>query len=88
MGEGLAIGFDAAGAGVVVGTPMAGLLGATYRFELPNSRIGINVPAEQLFHVNGTPREKFVPPVAVDLSRPGVDDPWIAQAQEALSRSK
>ena len=88
MGEGLAIGFDATGAAVVVGTPMAGLLGATYRFELPNSRIGVNVPAEQLFHVDGTPREKFVPPVSIDPSSSGADDPWLAQARETLSRIK
>jgi carboxyl-terminal processing protease len=86
MGEGLAIGFDATRAGVVVGTPMAALLGATYRFELPNSRIGVNLPAEQLFHVNGTPREKFVPPVAVDPSAPAADDAWVAKALQTLPR--
>jgi C-terminal processing protease CtpA/Prc len=84
MGEGLAIGFDATRAGTVVGTPMAGLLGATYRFELPHSRIGVNVPAEQLFHVNGTPREKFIPRVAVDPSAPAKEDAWIARALQVL----
>lgn len=64
MGEGLAIGFDATG-GTVVGTEMAGLLGATYHFELPHSKIGVNLPAERLTHVNGTPREDFRPPVYV-----------------------
>lgn len=87
MGEGLAIGFDATRAGIVIGTPMAGLLGATYRYDLPHARFGINVPAEKLFHVDGTPRESFVPPVAVDpaQARDGVD-PWIAAAERALSR--
>ena len=73
MGEGLAIGFDGAGAATVVGTPMAHLLGATEHFELPNSRIGVNIPTEKLFHVNGTPREEFVPPVLLtpsDLGEP------------------
>jgi carboxyl-terminal processing protease len=65
MGEGLAIGFDATGAGTVIGTPMAGLLGATYQFELPHSRIGVNIPAERLSHVDGTPREAFSPQVRV-----------------------
>jgi carboxyl-terminal processing protease len=88
MGEGLAVGFDATGSGIVVGTPMAGLLGATYRFELPHSRIGVNVPAERLFHVNGTPREQFVPPVRVDPAVRASDDPWIAAAQDALARAK
>lgn len=67
MGEGLAIGFDATGAGKVVGTAMAGLLGATYTIKLPDSGIGINVPAERLYHVNGTPREAFLPPILVDI---------------------
>jgi C-terminal processing protease CtpA/Prc len=88
MGEGLAIGFDATGSGIVVGTPMAGLLGATYHFELPHSRIGVNVPAERLFHVNGTPREQFVPSIRVDPSVPGAGDPWIALAQDSLARAK
>ena len=87
MGEGLAIGFDATRAGVIVGTPMAGLLGATYRFELPHSRIGVNVPAEQLFHVNGTPREAFVPAIAVDPAAPSADDAWIAKALQTLNRT-
>jgi len=65
MGEGIAIGFDATRAGTVVGTQMAGLLGATYHFELPHSKIGVNLPAERLTHVNGTPREDFRPPVYV-----------------------
>jgi C-terminal processing protease CtpA/Prc len=65
MGEGLAIGFDGVGRGTVVGGPMAQLLGATYRIELPNSKIGVSLPAERLYHVNGSPREAFRPKVAV-----------------------
>ena len=63
MGEGLAIGFDGVGRGTVIGRPMAQLLGATYRIELPNSKIGVSVPAERLYHVNGSPREAFQPKV-------------------------
>jgi carboxyl-terminal processing protease len=62
MGEGLAIGFDALGARVT-GTPMAGLLGAIYDYRLENSGLVIKLPAERLAHVNGTPREAFVPRV-------------------------
>jgi C-terminal processing protease CtpA/Prc len=68
MGEGLAIGMDAIGAATVVGTRMAGLLGATYSLRLAHTGITVNAPAEQLFHVNGTPREDFVPSVRVDLA--------------------
>jgi len=61
MGEGLAIGFDATGAGKVVGTEMARLVGATYTIPLPATGIRANVPAERLQHVNGQPREQFRP---------------------------
>lgn len=60
MGEGIAIGLNAFNA-PVLGEPMAHLLGALNQIELPNSRIPVRVPAEKLFHVNGTPREAFVP---------------------------
>lgn len=60
MGEGLAIGFDAIGADVE-GTPMAGLRGAIYDFELPESGLIVKLPAERLMHVDGTPREAFQP---------------------------
>jgi hypothetical protein len=61
MGEGLAIGFEAAAGAVVVGRPMAKLAGALDELELPYSRIVVRLPTEQLFHVDGTPREAFVP---------------------------
>ena len=61
MGEGLAIGFHAAAGAVVVGRPMAKLAGALDEFLLPHSRIVVRFATEQLFHVDGTPREAFVP---------------------------
>lgn len=60
MGEGLAIGLDAQGARVL-GRPMAGLLGAIYDLRLPNSGLVIRIPVEQLYAVDGTPREQFRP---------------------------
>jgi carboxyl-terminal processing protease len=60
MGEGLALGFDAIGA-KVEGGPMAGLLGAVYDYKLEQSGLVIKFPVERLFHVDGTPRERFVP---------------------------
>src|SRR5262245_383822 len=81
MGEGLAIGFDATGAGRLVGTEMARLVGATYTITLPNTGIHANVPAERLQHVNGTPREQFRPASYVDVAAAG-DDPFLARALE------
>jgi len=60
MGEGLAIGFDVIGV-PVFGTRMAGLRGAVYDERLPHSGLVLKLPAERLSHVNGTPREDFVP---------------------------
>ncbi len=60
MGEGLAIGFDAIGV-PVFGTRMAGLRGAVYDHRLSHSGLVLKLPAERLMHVNGTPREAFVP---------------------------
>lgn len=67
MGEGTAIGLDGAGRAKVVGTEMARLVGATSQVRLPHTGIGVTFPTEKLFHVRGTPREEFVPPVYVDL---------------------
>lgn len=60
MGEGLAIGFAAIGA-EVVGSRMAGLLGAVYDHRLEHSGLVLKIPTERLFTVDGIPREQFVP---------------------------
>jgi carboxyl-terminal processing protease len=60
MGEGLALGFDAIGA-EVVGMRMAGLLGAIYDYRLEHSGLVVKLPTERLSHVDGTPREAYVP---------------------------
>ena len=56
MGEGLAIGMQALGA-TLEGQNMAGLLGAIHEFTLPHSRLCLRLPGEQLFTVDGIPRE-------------------------------
>jgi C-terminal processing protease CtpA/Prc len=84
MGEGLAMGFDAAIGAKIVGTPMAGLLGATYTITLPRTGIAINIPAERLYHVSGVPREAFVPTTPVDVTSARGDDPILDAARRAL----
>jgi hypothetical protein len=39
----------------------AGLRGAVYDQRLPHSGLVLKLPAERLSHVNGTPREAFLP---------------------------
>lgn len=60
MGEGLAIGMKAMGA-TVKGDPMAHLLGAIEDIRLPNTGFVFKIPTEQLYTVEGLPREDFVP---------------------------
>ncbi|HEY9283909.1 MAG TPA: S41 family peptidase [Pyrinomonadaceae bacterium] len=74
MGEGVAVGLDATRRATVVGTRMAGLNGAVFDLQLPNTGIRLNYAAEKLFHLNGTPREDFVPPVLVRLAGGGAGD--------------
>lgn len=63
MGEGMAIGFDVMKKVKIIGTLMAGLLGAIDGFTLPETNIGFQIPTERLYHVNGTPRENYKPNV-------------------------
>lgn len=81
MGEGMAIGFDAMKRAQIVGTPMARLCGGTESFELPKTGIPVHLPTYRLYHVNGTPREAFMPPIEVDLTRAGsAGDPILERA--------
>ena len=64
MGEGMALGFDALGV-PVVGSAMAGLLGAIYDYPLPNTGLILKLPAERMAHVDGRPREVYRPPTFV-----------------------
>ncbi|HEX8129213.1 MAG TPA: S41 family peptidase [Pyrinomonadaceae bacterium] len=86
MGEGVAIGLDAMKRATVVGTRMAGLNGAVFDLQLPNTGIKFNYAAEKLFHLNGTPREDFVPPVLVKLSDQRKGDVILEEGIRTLRR--
>jgi carboxyl-terminal processing protease len=79
IAEGITIGFDALKrpATKIIGTPMARLNGAVYTYEMPNTKIHFTFPAERLYHINGSPREEYVPPGLIDLQednkKPGAD---------------
>jgi carboxyl-terminal processing protease len=77
MGEGVAVGLDGMRRATVVGTRMAGLNGAVFDLQLPHTGIRLNYAAEKLFHVNGTPREDFMPPVFVNLTGDEAGDPLL-----------
>ena len=86
MGEGLAIGFHYAVRAAVVGRPMAKLLGALEEFQLPASGIAFRIPAEKLFHVDGTPRESFVPCPLVTREAGDADDAELRRAIDLARR--
>jgi len=86
MGEGIAVGLDGMERATVVGTRMAGLNGAVFDLQLPNTGIRLNYAAEKLFHVNGTPREDFAPPVLVNLTGKEAGDPILEAGIRTLKR--
>jgi C-terminal processing protease CtpA/Prc len=73
MSEGMAIGFDAMKRGKIAGTKMAGLLGEIYSFETPELKIPFSFPCVQLQHVNGQPREDYIPPYHVTDQKKAVE---------------
>lgn len=73
MGEGLTIGLNSAAGAPVVGSPMGQLLGAIIQDELPKSCLTVSFANERLWHVDGTPRENFVPTVAAIPADAGVN---------------
>jgi carboxyl-terminal processing protease len=78
MGEGIAIGMDALQRASVVGTPMAQLAGAVTDFHLARTGIDVAFATEQLYHVNGTLRQDWVPPILVP-GVAGADDAVLAR---------
>jgi carboxyl-terminal processing protease len=67
-----------------LGSPMAGLHGALYDGPLPRTRFTVRIPAERLYHVDGTPREAWAPSVRPDAPRNPGDDPALDAALELL----
>ena len=63
MGEGIAIGFDGMKRAKIIGTKMAGLLGAISNFQMTETKIGYQFPTERLYQTNGKPREDYLPKI-------------------------
>ena len=72
MGEGIAIGFDGMVRAKIIGTKMAGLLGAIEQFRLSQTNIGYQFPTERVYHINGTPRENYQPTFLTE----NINDTW------------
>jgi len=61
MGEGLAIGFEGMERAKIVGSEMKRLAGEMSEFSFKNQSFGYRLSTAKLFHINGTPREEYVP---------------------------
>jgi C-terminal processing protease CtpA/Prc len=86
MGEGMAIGLDAMRRATVVGTTMGRLQGANEGFDLARTGERVSFPTEQLFHVDGTPRHRWTPPVVLPPG-PSADDDALAEARRRLTET-
>jgi len=91
MGEGITIGFDALGKAKIVGTKMAELKGAINGFQTSKTKIPYSFPTEQLYHINGTPRENFIPNNFIDLTNTKykeIDDPILTEGINIINENK
>lgn len=74
MGEGMAIGFDAMERAEIVGTEMKRLAGSDFDFRFANQGFGYKLILQKLYHIDGTPRELYVPTNYVKQSTIEKDD--------------
>ena len=91
MGEGITIGFDALGQAKIVGTKMAGLNGAINGFQTSKTKIPYSFPTEQLYHINGTPREIYAPTNLIDLTNlkyKEINDPILTEGIKIINEKK
>lgn len=84
MGEGLAVGFDALDNATIIGSDMQKLAGAISRFNLDHHKFTYQLSNEKLFHINGTPREKYIPPIYVQQKTPW-DDTVMKKALDIIN---
>ena len=61
MGEGLAIGFEGIGRATIVGSEMERLAGEMNGFGFKHQWYGYRLSTAKLYHVNGSPREEYIP---------------------------
>jgi hypothetical protein len=83
MGEGLAIGFEGMQRGEVMGTEMHRLAGAMYSFSFAHRNYSFRISREKLYHLNGTPREKYIPTHKI-VQQSNLEDEFIPPALRLL----
>jgi carboxyl-terminal processing protease len=91
IAEGIVIGFDGLKrpGTTIIGTELARLNGAVNSFGMPNSKIHFTFPTERLFHINGSPREQYIPRVLINWRKeelkPG-EDLFMVKALRLLNK--
>jgi carboxyl-terminal processing protease len=61
MGEGLAIGFEGMDRANIIGSEMERLAGEMNEFSFKHRNYNYRLSVAKLYHVNGTPREEYIP---------------------------
>lgn len=75
MGEGLAVGLDGMDRAMLMGSEMERLAGEMQYMPFHNRNYGFRISTAKLAHIDGTPREKYLPPHyvrEVDNTGPGL----------------
>lgn len=84
MGEGMAIGFDGAKRGTVIGTKMGRLAGGTEGFQLEQTNTGVSFPTYDLRHLDGTPRHLWEPNIQVSSDNGNEKDLALEKALQII----
>ncbi|MGC1632957.1 MAG: S41 family peptidase [Gelidibacter sp.] len=85
MGEGLAIGFEGMERAKIVGSEMERLAGEMNGFSFINQKYGYRLSTAKLYHINGTPREKYVPTIYVTQTTTEKDE-TLAKGIELINK--
>lgn len=74
MGEGLAVGFEGINRAEIVGSEMERLAGEMNGFSFKNQNYGYRLSTAKLYHINGIPREKYLPTNYVKQTTTDIDE--------------
>ena len=85
MGEGIAVGFDGMERAEIIGTEMKRLAGSDFDFRFKNQNYGYKVILQKLFHINGTPREKYLPSYYIKQTT-NIKDQTLQQAMKRMAK--
>ncbi|BDD06711.1 S41 family peptidase [Aureibacter tunicatorum] len=83
MGEGLTIGMDGMSRAIIIGTEMRRLMGEVNQVDLIHQDLTYQFPTAKLFHINGAPRESFIPKIYINQKN-NLKDEALEKALEVL----